>query len=190
VLLLLGGAGCAGQPTPVAVAPARLAGPVLDAPARLLEQEPAPLLPAPAPELPPAPPDRPARVDVPEETDPPTPAPPEQVGFVVRERVNLRPCPEERARCTPIASLDMNEPVRVLGGQEEWLEVHVPRLERGGFVARRFVAPRPAAASATSATTVAGEPTPGAPAKRLVEGARPRGRSTAPAAAPQEELLR
>jgi hypothetical protein len=66
---------------------------------------------------------------------------PERPGYVARERVNLRPCPQETPRCAPTSLLRQNDEVRVLSTHENWLRIRVLRLGQEGFVARRFIAP-------------------------------------------------
>ena len=76
------------------------------------------------------------------ETAPATPAPAEIPGFIAADRVDLRPCPEEGARCGPTATLQFNDEVFVLRlDQDGWAFVRVPRLSQDGYVLRAQVAP-------------------------------------------------
>jgi hypothetical protein len=82
----------------------------------------------------------------------PPPAPPEVYGFISADRVELRPCPDQSARCGTMATLRFNEEVRVLRlDPNDWAFVRVPRLNQNGYILRTHVAPtrqtRPAAAS-------------------------------------------
>lgn len=76
-----------------------------------------------------------------EATSPPR-ASSEASGFISADRVNLRSCPEQRAKCSPTTTLRFNDEVRVLRlDQDDWALVRVPRLNQDGYVLRTYVAP-------------------------------------------------
>jgi hypothetical protein len=194
--LLAAAAGCATTEPGASVSawPPSLA--VLDATPALMERDLAEPLPAPAAALPPdgpaAPPAspealvaRPAPVQMDEV--PPDPRPPaETMAFIARDRVNLRPCAAETPRCPPIASLRFSEEVRVTQEGEAWLLVRVPRLDRGGYIARRFVsATRPPRDAVVAAPVAAA---PARDARGATPGAK-RVREAPSAPPPEEELL-
>jgi hypothetical protein len=130
-----------------------------------------------------------ARADATPEPETAAPAgePVEETGFIARERVNLRPCPDE-ATCPAVAALRMNEEVRVLGQQDGWLHVRVPRLAREGYVARRLVLPRPTATPAPATIREERASPPVAGGKKAREGGRSVG-AGGPTRLPEEELL-
>ncbi|MFB3819822.1 MAG: hypothetical protein ACE147_19365 [Candidatus Methylomirabilales bacterium] len=198
--LLVMAAGCAATPDPGTPAPAYPPGvAALEGPRALMERAVDEPRPATAPSLPPDVPapspaeDRVARAAPAPEVEAaplppppdPLPPPPETTAFIARDRVNLRPCAEETPRCPPIASLRLREEVRVTEDAEAWLLVHVPRLGRDGYIARRFVsATRPPADAVLAAPAAA--PARDARGPRQATGARPSAPSAPP---PEEELL-
>ncbi len=60
-------------------------------------------------------------------------------GYIGTGEANLRPCPAVSPRCEPLATLRLNEEVRVLRRDRGWLFVRVPRLNRKGYVLRTLV---------------------------------------------------
>jgi hypothetical protein len=174
--------GCATGPEPLSPEALQRAVPSLEPQAALVAPEFA--VAAPAPAAMPAIPERVSRPEIPPEIPPEASIPrsaervPEVPGFIIRDRVNLRPCPEEHDGCGPVAELRLNEEVRVIGEDGGWLRVAVPRVHRVGYVARRFVGPR-RVPSPTPASH-RNEPT----AAQAVTPAKPRGEGNAGAQIP------
>jgi hypothetical protein len=213
--------GCATGPEPLSPEALERAVPSLAPSAELVAPEFA--VPVPAPAAMPAIPEREARSPARPQSrsappapalearvPSPMPAPPTEVaGFVIRDRVNLRPCPEENDACGPIAELRVNEEVRVVGEESAWLRIAVPRVQRVGYVARRFVGPRRVAVTTpVSQRSDAAAAQAGPPAKLREEPTRPEsparldapkrqdtpirppgGAAAAPTPPPQEELI-
>ncbi len=60
---------------------------------------------------------------------------------ILKDHVNLRPCPEISRRCAPIGSLTLHEAVQVLEQQGEWLRVRRIPSKTEGYVTSQMVAP-------------------------------------------------
>jgi hypothetical protein len=130
---------------------------------------------------------RPERLPVASEAATPSPAASGKSGFISADRVNLRSCPGQRAKCSPTATLRFNDEVRVLRlDKDDWALVRVPRLNQNGYVLRTYIAP-------TRQTRPKGHPPavspPDGPQKRSGKDLRGTGEQRTQGG-PREELIK